>query len=683
MRLVTCWISFPREGIEMSNSVSPQNFLYFSKELIYFNRLLIFPMVAEELKLRSPLIIWITVCLTALLLFTDVFQSFKYNLQLLQPKFIDNDENQMENKNTKQFLVTTEKCNIPEMDPYDISVRGFIFDEKPVRCDNGRPPLFESNRTSIYIEEKSLRFYGILDRRKLTCKYTPFKRVDPENGVKDNKVVFGSSVNFSDQTNVNDEFVMVECFYKSLSIYKDFFAFVPLKNNDTKIDQNEFNVLVIGLDSVSRLNFHRQMPKTKSILEKIKAVELLGYNKVGDNTFPNLIPLLTGLSEEDLQKTCWKNASLHFDDCPFIWKLFKEKHYTTAFGEDASWMGTFNYQKMGFLKQPTDYFWCPFNMVAEKHIGGSHRMNVQQCVGSREVYKTLLEYATKFITQMNHFKQKYFGFFWQNSLSHDFLNKLKLGDTFYANFLTNLIKNDTLKNTILLFLSDHGMRWGAIRTTYQGRIEERLPLIYIYLPENFKESNPISYSNLIRNKRRLSTPFDIHQTLLELIQHPEKHSNFSYSLFKPIPENRTCENASISSHWCTCHESTKLPLNDATVTEVALHTVDYINRLLKGTECWKLNLAEITDARKFNFNKFNQTKFVQKNYYFEDISIVIKTEPGDGLFESTVRKRYQKKIGNKTKYTLETVGSISRLNLYGGQSVCITDYHLKLYCYCR
>lgn len=88
------------------------------------------------------------------------------------------------------------------------------------------------------------------------------------------------------------------------------------------------NVLVIGLDALSRLNFHRQMVSSASYLKyDMEAIEMMGYNKVGDNTFPNLIPMLTGLSVEQLKKKCWPSESEVFDKCPFIWNTFSKFGY--------------------------------------------------------------------------------------------------------------------------------------------------------------------------------------------------------------------------------------------------------------------------------------------------------------------------------------------------------------------
>ncbi|CAH0700432.1 unnamed protein product [Spodoptera exigua] len=78
------------------------------------------------------------------------------------------------------------------------------------------------------------------------------------------------------------------------------------------------------------------MPKTVAYLKYKGAIELLGYNKVDDNTFPNLTPMLLGIKETDLKRTCWPDTNANFDNCPFIWQWFKEAGFQTALGEDTA-----------------------------------------------------------------------------------------------------------------------------------------------------------------------------------------------------------------------------------------------------------------------------------------------------------------------------------------------------------
>ncbi|KAK5646626.1 hypothetical protein RI129_005090 [Pyrocoelia pectoralis] len=650
-------------------------------------------MDGDELRWRPPVILLIPILLCCIFIFyVDVFQLTTLNIsstfKLPPPRFLG----YVEDNNLNDYLIKTEGCRIPYMDPLDPSIVEFITNEKQVLCNKNKPPLFKSNLTSLHVIDSSLKYYKIHNESALECCYTVFKRVVPNFKENDNKVEYGECLPFYRDVNIDDEFVKVSCTYKSKQIYTDFFSFVPIKPTLTTQYSDStslLNVLVIGLDAVSRVNLHRQMPKTVQVLKEMEAVEFLGYNKVADNTFPNLIPILTGLSENELAETCWRSINDRFDNCSFIWKNFSRKNYATAFGEDSAWMGMFNYAKFGFTVQPTDYFWDPFNYRSEKEIGNQHKMNVYQCVGSREVYKVLLEYIEKFVLRMRQSNIPFFGFFWGSSLSHDYLNKPKLGDEHYANFFGDLVRNGILKNTVLLFISDHGIRWGGIRATFQGRMEERLPFLFMVLPSEYRENHHLAYSNLKRNARRLITPFDLHETIKDLLNPYALTQNFinsraenrdgdvrGYSLFELIPSNRTCLSANIASHWCTCQESTKIDNNSNIAVETGAFAIDYLNNKLSGyAECAKLALANVHNIHEHS----TKEQFIHGKSYYLDYTIVFETVPGNGIFEATIRKHV--KNGENTSY-FNVTGTISRINLYGSQSLCMTEFHIKLYCYC-
>ena len=96
---------------------------------------------------------------------------------------------------------------------------------------------------------------------------------------------------------------------------------VPLIPELTQNSNQEFgvklpNILLLGIDSVSRLNFERHFPLAKDFITNHSFYTMYGYNKVGDNTFPNLTPLLTGFYVEDIW---FPNKTV--DDFPFIWKV--------------------------------------------------------------------------------------------------------------------------------------------------------------------------------------------------------------------------------------------------------------------------------------------------------------------------------------------------------------------------
>jgi hypothetical protein len=524
--------------------------------------------------------------------------------------------------------------------------------------------------------------------------YSPYVKVSLFYRFADN------CTSFKNEVSIKEEFVKVTCSVDNQVVYKSYHAFIPTKlevekycqdtrENMSSHNRERLSVLILGMDAVSRLNFHRQMPRTESLLRKIHAIELLGYNKVADNTFPNLVPVLSGLSEKELQDTCWPDKSAPFDNCSWIWKNFSAAGYRTAFGEDATWMGLFTYMKHGFSEQPTHYYVRTLLEKAESDIGHKHQMNAYLCIGSKMSAAVLLDYISDFAVTMS--SKDSFAFFWGASLTHDFLNYPSLGDDLHERFLNQLLDTGSLNHTVFILMSDHGIRWGGIRETYQGRLEERLPFVFFVFPRWFRNLYPMAIANLNKNTRRLTTPFDVYETLLDILN-LEQIENESIqkrskeldkakpkprqtSLFLPVHKSRTCSEAGIDPHWCTCQSSKPLPVGDATVKNMSLILVEHINSLLKPYgECSQLQLAEVKNANvEYPLEHLNNKT---KDHGLKDYVLVVRTIPGDALFEATVRHH----IGNSS---VQVAGVVSRINTYGSQSSCVTDFHMKLYCYCK
>lgn len=484
---------------------------------------------------------------------------------------------------------------------------------------------------------------------------------------------------------MKDEFVKVEC-TDGEPIYTEFFSFPrnpygpkePEFNNALN-QTDKLSVLLVGFDGMSRLNFLRQMPRTLEFIESHGAISLLGYNKVGYNTFPNVLPVLNGHSEGQLKKTCWRDKNAVFDNCSFIWDSFKKQGYVTAYGEDTPFMGTFWYLKNGFRKKPVDFYPRPLNLEAERHIASNHRLNVNLCLGNKlssRVFNNLIKsFSYSFRNQLT------FGFFWGNSLTHDFLNLPRVGDEDFRGVLSYLEKIGTFNRTMIVLLSDHGIRWGDFRTTYQGFLEERLPFVYFVFPEWFREKYSTAMANLQVNRKRLTSPFDLHETLKDVlnltgisddeVNKPLPHrGNPGVSLFRPVSSERKCQDAGIPEDWCACHTNKPLPVSSKETQEAAASVVVQINSLLTGyRQCATLKISKLVSARLEEVPNKESLK-----YSFKDLIVTLETEPGRGLFEATVR--YKINAG----YTV--IGAISRLNMYGNQSSCISNYALKLYCYC-
>lgn len=82
-------------------------------------------------------------------------------------------------------------------------------------------------------------------------------------------------------------------------VYKNVHSVVTINDSVRKKQNNNtrhLSVLMVAIDSVSRLNFQRCMPKTHRRVQGEGWYELRGYNKMGDNTFPNVMAISTGNS---------------------------------------------------------------------------------------------------------------------------------------------------------------------------------------------------------------------------------------------------------------------------------------------------------------------------------------------------------------------------------------------------
>ncbi|KAF6215426.1 hypothetical protein GE061_010179 [Apolygus lucorum] len=274
-----------------------------------------------------------------------------------------------------------------------------------------------------------------------------------------------------------------------------------------------------------------------------------------------------------------------------------------------------------------------------------------------------------------------FSFFWGNSLSHDYLNLPRVGDEDFRSLLSFIEKQGVFNRSMVVLLSDHGIRWGEFRTTYQGFLEERLPFMYFMLPDWFKEKYPTAMTNLNVNRKRLTSPYDIHETLkdvLDLSQITEdalkqkrKFKGLGISLFRPISTDRKCKDTGIPDEWCACHTNKPLAISSRESQEAAASVVLQINSLLTGyRQCSTLKISKLINARLEEVPNKESLK-----YSFKDYIVTLETTPGKGLFEATVR--YKLNAG------FTVLGAVSRLNMYGNQSSCISNYALKLYCYCE
>ena len=455
------------------------------------------------------------------------------------------------------------------------------------------------------------------------------------------------------------------------------------------------NILIFGFDSMSQVTWRTYLRESyKYFTETLKGVVLEGYNIVGDGTPQALLPILTGHREEELPEARRSHKEAKpMDDHPWIWKNLNKLGYITQYGEDGATYGTFQYRMLGFKNQPTDYYMRPFYLLLENEASN----HAPYCVGETPRHLNMLNWI-KDLYNMYPTERK-FSFLFHSEYSHGENNYMaQWADKDLKTFLEYMERNGFLNNTLLILMADHGPRYHGNRKTVQGKYEERLPYFSIRLPPWFQNSHPEASKNLKTNSHRLTTPFDIHETLKDVINFTgagvgDIHTR-GISLFKEIPRERECVHAGIAPHWCACVDWSFTDTNSSEVVKAAIALVDKINLLTRPnrTLCTELVLDSVQSAAKYaasdNVLKFRGSQDVDgreadmsdsmaANVILYQISISVI--PSGGKYEATIR------YFSKAKKFQVNEKEISRINKYGNQPHCIMRQkpHLRPYCYCK
>ncbi|XP_013178648.1 PREDICTED: uncharacterized protein LOC106125813 isoform X2 [Papilio xuthus] len=467
--------------------------------------------------------------------------------------------------------------------------------------------------------------------------------------------------------------------------------------------ENTLNVLILGFDSTSHNGFVRRMPKSYQFLkDEFKATILQGYNIVGDGTPAALFPILTGKTElelPDVRKKMNNNGSL--DSMPFIFYKLHEDGYRTAYFEDMPWIGTFQYRFKGFKHRPADHYLRDFYL--EESNGGKKWWNVgssnRYCVGDTPQYKLMLNITDQFLK----LDGKKFCFTFIADITHDNFNMISTADEDLVDFLRGFRQAGHLEHTLLMVMGDHGPRYAYIRDTLQGKLEERLPLMGIVLPEVLKRERPFVEDVLRTNAQVLTTPHDIYATVLDVL-HMRQHWNTyrvtgadltrGLTLLEPIPKNRSCSEAGIEPHWCACLAWRNVTEDDPLYQRTAEALVNYINSLTEEVreKCVLRTLTSISwvmrqrgNSRMLSFvaakdgdgyvGKFGAKVRVPRENY--QVKIIVG--PSKGVYEASMLY-----IAAEDKFEINS-RDISRTNAYNNEPSCIsaTHPHLNMYCYCN
>ncbi|XP_050397259.2 uncharacterized protein LOC126815590 [Patella vulgata] len=300
---------------------------------------------------------------------------------------------------------------------------------------------------------------------------------------------------------------------------------------------------------------------------------------------------------------------------------------------------------------------------------------------------------------MNTTNRPAFAFSFPVRLTHeDSLKYAYTADDYYFEILEKALNSGVFKNTVLVFFGDHGFRFGNFLKTFIGKLEERMPMMYVAVPKWFHKKYPQIVNSLSHNTRRLTSNFDIYETLKDILYFSGKPTGNidakkqrGISLFEKIPADRTCENAGILPHWCVCKlEEDELTKNTKFRDRSAQFFVDDVyHRLANHKMCSRLELDEIKVFKIFKStsrnpdnasNSVNHTTVtnsalsIGSNKHIIKISVVLN--PRSGEFDTTL-------VYDAWSQKFDSYEAISRLNKYGHTADCVKGEKIQMLCYCK
>jgi hypothetical protein len=573
------------------------------------------------------------------------------------------------------YVIDTPGCKIPNYEAFDISVRKKIRPGNFMNCE-GTPKFVRLKTRCLEVDRTALKKSKYKDSFSFCRVHTVYR---PRSGEHHNYFKYINEKILTNKTLcLKSDMVRVQCFdTKNVTIYTNFFWIYQknttlerqCENRSRKRLENPnitetLSVLLLGVDSTSRLNSQRFLVKTRQALtQKFHTHEFKGQNIVGMDTFHNLVPMLTGKSLRELKKD-EKFGNVPMDKFHYIWQDFEEEGYRTLFAEDAAWMAVFDYVKQGFRTFPTHYFNRPWSVAWES----THT----NCLGGRSEPGAIMEYMGKFVDV---YKTKpYFASVFITSLTHDSQTLSAELDEILSIFFDRAFESSAFNNTILFFYGDHGLRYGSTRSTDIGTHEVQSPVFFVVTPKWFSNKYRTIDDNLRRNTRKLTTLYDLHETLRNILNFnggevpqysvPQRGE----SLFSKISDTRNCSDVGVPESMCSCSQYKKVENTSLIYRKFDLSNivVRKINDLLENhmTICEQLTLDKTIIVYMDTSKK-----------RLQGFKITIRTSPGGALFEAPV---FVDSTTNEHK-----VGLILRINRYGDQSKCVNDYFLRNYCFCK
>ena len=320
------------------------------------------------------------------------------------------------------------------------------------------------------------------------------------------------------------------------------------------------NILFLYIDAISRPEFIRAMKNTEKYLSKYfnssekSFYQMMKYHNFIFFTQQNVNPMFFG---ESMFNSNGTSILKHIKKKGFITghsnnictrQLYDiEDNYTENIEYD-----NFYHENIAMMCDPN--FYNPENRFTPYMGPYSIR---RRCLYGRDTFEYILEYGEKFWAAYSK-EHKFLRLSFQDA-HEGTLEVVKYLDVKLAEFLEKFDRKGYLKDTAVFLVSDHGNNMVGIYNIFQFEdyvLEKTLGTWFMLLPKK-KE---IDEKFLEINQQRLVSPYDIHDTLLDMFGYHQNNTIFSrkgQSIYKEVNGlERNCDYYSqdIMPIWCRCFD---------------------------------------------------------------------------------------------------------------------------------
>jgi hypothetical protein len=283
------------------------------------------------------------------------------------------------------------------------------------------------------------------------------------------------------------------------------------------------NIIILYIDSVSRVNSLRQLKKTLKFFEKFMSYKGVSLKKKPYEKFHSF----QFFKYQSFKYYTSHNYPILFygrtrkRNIVLITKHLKENGYITCYS--GEWCDKDNIRTLHNLttEEVYDHQFVICDPNKEKINGITIR-----CLYGKQVIEHLYEYGNQFWRKYRD-NRKFLSII-SNDGHEGTLEVLKYADIVIYKFLNNLFNDNLLKDSSIILVSDHGVGMPSIYYPYDFyALEEHLPMLYMIINDrkniNYKEQ----YENIYENQQTFITSYDIYNTIGNLI-YGDKYDTIKY-----------------------------------------------------------------------------------------------------------------------------------------------------------